>query len=157
MFFYLDRSYLLQASSPSISDSGVATFHSLIFGDETLARKAIGGACDLLLADRSNRTPDSAAFREAVDMFHDTGLYTNAFEPRLLSESQMYIRDWSDRECTERDLPDYVNACVRFIDSEMKRCDVFSLDDTTRRDLLTQLEDHLIERKQEDLSKFDSS
>lgn len=87
-------------------------------------------------------------------MFHETMIYTNEFEPRLLQHSQAYIKEWSDRESAEKDLPEYVAESVKFIQDEVDRCDSFNLDDTTKRDLLTQLEHHLIERKEDDLSKF---
>lgn len=60
---------------------------------------------------------------------------------------------WADKECAERDLPGYVAESVKLMDVEMKRCDQFNLDLSTRRDLLTKLEDLLIDRKEAELSK----
>ena len=154
IFFYLDRSYLLQTSSPSIYESAITNFRFSIFGDKTISSKAIDGACDILLGDRNNLSPDTSLFRLAVDMFHELGVYTYDFEPKLMHYSQIYICEWSDREVAEKDLPDYVTACVKLIEDEMKRCDLYDLDNTTRRDLLALLEHHLVERREADLSKY---
>ena len=87
-------------------------------------------------------------------MLHELVVYTSDFEQKLLASSQTFIVDWSEHECADRELPDYVRESVKLIDREMKRCEIFSLDNTTRRDLLTLLEDHLIERRQADLGKL---
>lgn len=156
IFFYLDRSYLLHKSNPSIQESTTQCFRDHIFGDSALAGKAVDGACDLLALDRAQTNPDQALFKDAVDMFHDLAIYTVEFEPRMLAISQSYIREWADRECGEKSLPDYVDACRNFIDSEMARCDGFDLDSTTKSELLNLLEHHLIERKEADLISQDA-
>lgn len=116
----------------------------------------IDGACALVLADREQESPDTELFKDAVDMFHALAIYTDRFEPRLLATSQAYIVQWADRECADRELPDYTSRCNDFINSEMGRCDGFDLDDTTRRELLQLLEHNLIERKEADLIDRDS-
>ncbi len=153
IFFYLDRSHLLQTSSPSIHDTAVTQFRTHIFGDPLLRTKIIDGTCDLLLADRKGSSLDHSLFRDAVKLFHDLAVYTTDFEPRMLHLSQDYISKWADRECSERVLADYVEECLEFIETEMKRCELFEFDATTRRALLTLLEHHLVERKEADLSK----
>ena len=110
----------------------------------------------MLLADRLQQSPDKALFKDAVDMFHALAVYTNEFEPKLLATSQEYIAGWADRECTDKELPDYVSACNTFIDAEMARCEGFDLDDTTSQELLQQLEHHLIVRKEAELTNRDS-
>lgn len=124
-----------------------------MFGDEQLKPKIIEGAYQLLLADRTGTAGDRTLFEDAVKMFHDLQVYSSDFEPYMLTKSQEYIHAWSDKECSERELPSYVTEAVKFMDAEMGRCDQFALDTTTRRALLTLLEHHLIERKEAELSK----
>ena len=156
ILFFLDRTYLLQNSKTSLEGSSVKIFRSHVFGEAAITGKAVEGACELLLADRKQQAPDTGLFKDAVDMFHALGVYTNEFEPRLLATSQAYIAEWADRECNARDLPDYVAACNTFIAAEMRRCDGFDLDNTTRRELLQLLEHHCIDRKEADLTDRDS-
>ncbi|KAL9096825.1 MAG: hypothetical protein Q9165_000789 [Trypethelium subeluteriae] len=80
-------------------------------------------------------------------MFHESSVYSNSFEPRMLELSQDYILQWSDQACDEMELAEYIRACVQFIDRETKRCEVFGLDTTTRKALLVTLEDLLVEKR----------
>lgn len=86
-------------------------------------------------------------------MMHDISVYTVHFEPRMLTLSQDFIAQWAQRESTANDLPEYVQRCFELIDVEVARCDTFALDSTTRRALLTLLEFHLIEKREDFLSK----
>lgn len=86
-------------------------------------------------------------FSKAIKMFHEIQVYTKHFEPRMLEFSQMYVKDWSDAASCEMTLPAYVKSALALMKSEMARVEIFSLDGSTRRDLLTLLEDHIISRK----------
>ena len=156
ILFYLDRTYLLQNSKTSLTDSSIKIFRSHVFGESAISGKVVEGACELLLADRKQASPDTALFKASVDMFHALGVYTNEFEPRLLATSQNFIAEWADKVCDEQDLPEYITSCKKFVDEEMKRCDGFDLDDTTRKDLLELLEHHCINRKEADLLDRDA-
>lgn len=68
--------------------------------------------------------------------------------------SQTYVMKWADAESTEKSLPEYVRNARALMDREMKRVELFSLPNTTKRELLTLLEDHLIQRKEPKLSTF---
>lgn len=149
IFFYLDRAYLLQNSQPSIHDSTISLFRTHVFNAKALQTKIIDGACDLLLAERQGSSVDTSVFKDTVKMLHDIAVYTTYFEPRMLTLSQEYIAEWAERECTANDLPEYVKRCFKLIDVETKRCDAFELDSTTRRALLTLLEYHLIEKRED--------
>lgn len=156
IFFYLDRSYLLQTQKPSINETAIAQFRTHVFGENSLQSKVIEGAYDLLLAERTGRNPESSLFKIAVRMFHDLGVYIDAIEPRILADSQKYIAEWSEEQSAVLKLPVYVDECVKLIDKEMERCDLFELDSTTRRALLTLLEHHLIEKREDYLTDDDS-
>lgn len=72
----------------------------------------------------------------------------------MLELSQTYIAEWAEKESLEKSLADYVASARKLMSGEMARVDMFGLDSTTRRDLLTLLEDHLIQKKETRLSKF---
>jgi len=113
--------------------------------------KVIEGTGELLLADRHGTSSDNQIFDAAVKMFHELGVYTNDFEPHMLAASQTFVYDWSDKMIAKKVLPDYVSSAVALMDQEMKRCEDFDLDRSTRNELLTLLEEHLIQRRAPEL------
>lgn len=155
IFYYMDRSYLLQSSKSSLQDVAVQMFRDGISHNETLKPKIIDGACDLIAADRMEQDLDRSILRQAISMFHDLATYTNSFEPRMLAFSQLYVTQWAE-EKSAGPVPDYVNAASQFMKSEVARCELFGLDMSTRRDLLALLEDHLVERKVDYLTEKDA-
>lgn len=147
----MDRSYLLHSIvNPSIDGMGLIQFQSQIFSDSTLKLKILQGACDLVKADRSsNGQPvDHSLLRQAIDVFHALMVYTRDFEPMLLGESQAYFVKWADRQSSTRNLAKYVEECHKLIDCEMSRCEAFAFDPSTRRELVTKMEELLIRRKE---------
>lgn len=94
-------------------------------------------------------------FSKTINMFHDMQVYTRHFEPRLMEVSQEYIVKWADTASSEKSLPDYVRSARALMDRELKRVEMFSLPNTTKRELLTLLEDHLISKKESRLTNQD--
>ncbi|KAF2011380.1 Cullin-domain-containing protein [Aaosphaeria arxii CBS 175.79] len=154
VFCYLDRSYLLPKQD-SLHDISVGLFRSIIFEHEKLKPHIVDGACDLIATDRDGKDLDRGTFGEAIKMFHDMHVYTKHFEPRMLELSQNFIHEWAERESSEKGLAEYVKASRALIKSELARVEHFSLDRSTRRDLVTLLEDHLISRKESRLTNQD--
>jgi cullin-4 len=154
IFFFLERSYLLSSSKPTIDQLASQLFREIIFQNVTLKAKIVDGACDLVSAARSqDQALDKDLFRQAVALFHALSTYTSSFEPRFLSLAQDYIVAWSDRTITEMTVPQYVTLAGELIAREVERCEEFELDSSTKRDLLIMLEDHIIERQQQALIK----
>ena len=151
IFCYLDRAYLLPRHE-SLREISIDLFRSIIFDHPKLNKRIVDGACDLVAADRTVGDLDSEIFSKTVNMFHDMQVYTKHFEPQMMSCSQDYIMQWSDAESAEKSLPEYVRNARELMDREMKRVEMFSLPNTTKRDLLTLLEDLLISRKEARLS-----
>ena len=151
IFFYLDRSYLLHSASlPSIDEMGVNEFRTNIFMPQQLQSKILQGACDLVSADRSGDEParNNILYRDAIKMFHSLSVYTKFFEPKLMSESEQYYLSWAGRTVSETELAGYVESCVKLIDQEISRCDMFGLDQTTKKALEQYLEDILVDQRQ---------
>src|SRR5690242_163764 len=147
IFCYLDRAYLLPRHE-SLRDISVDLFRSIIFDHAKLNKRIVDGACDLIASDRAGEDLDSEVFSKTVSMFHDMQVYTKHFEPQMMSYSQDYVMKWADTESVERSLPEYVRNARGLMDREMTRVEMFSLPNTTKRDLLTLLEDQLIVRKE---------
>ena len=151
IFYYLDRSYLLHsASSPSIDEMGIRQFRTIIFMLEPLKSKILQGACELVGADRSGNeiARNNCLYRDSIKMFHSLAVYTEFFEPMLVGESEQYYLLWAERIVPATDLAGYVESCVKLIDQEMRRCDDFGLDQTTKKTLEKYLEDILVAQRQ---------
>ena len=157
IFFFMDRSYLLSSSKPTLSELTPQLFREIVFTTERLKPKVVDGACDLVAAERRKRQKlDPNLFQQAVDMFHELQVYTASFEPRFLGLTQQYVAEWSDNLIVEKSVPEYVALAEGFTASEMARCEEFTLDASTRRDLLALLEDHLVVRKETDLTEYEA-
>jgi cullin-4 len=154
IFCYLDRAYLLPRHE-SLREICISLFRSIIFEHDKLNPRIVDGACDLVATDRTGGDLDSEMFSKTVNMFHDMQVYTLHFEPRLMEISQEYIVKWADTESAEKSLPEYVRNSRALMDREMKRVEMFSLPNTTKRELLTLLEDHLIMKKESRLTNQD--
>ncbi|KAF2126421.1 Cullin-domain-containing protein [Dothidotthia symphoricarpi CBS 119687] len=147
IFCYLDRAYLLPRQE-SLRDISIDLFRSVIFEHAKLNQRIVDGACELVAADRAGGDLDSDMFNRTVTMFHDMQVYTKHFEPRMLELSQEYVVKWADTESAEKSLPEYVRSARALMQREVKRADMFRLPNSTKRDLLTLLEDHLISKKE---------
>lgn len=131
-----------------MQDQAFTLFRTIVCEDPALKPKIVAGACNLVQADRDGEELDKDTFRDAVAMFHDLTIYTSFFEPKLLELSQQFVAAWAEQASQEKGLADYVRSAVQLMDKEMQRCELFNLDSTTRRDLLTLLEDHLVQRQE---------
>ena len=154
IFCYLDRAYLLPRHE-SLRDIAIGLFRSVIFEHAKLNPRIVDGACDLVDADRTGGDLDSAVFKKTVEMFNEMHVYTEHFEPRFLELSQEYVVKWADAESEQKSLPEFVRNARSLMDREMHRADIYLLPNTTKRDLLSLLEDHLISRKEDRLTNQD--
>ncbi|TKA79219.1 hypothetical protein B0A55_03961 [Friedmanniomyces simplex] len=157
IFFFLDRSYLLSSSKPTLSELTPQLFRELVFSYDSLKPKTVAGACDLVAAERTGKQKlDQNLFQQAVDMFHELQTYSASFEPQFLGTTQQYVAQWSDEMIVEKSVPEYVALAEDSIAAEMARCEEFALDASTRRDLLALLEDHFVVRKETDLTEYEA-
>ena len=160
IYFFLDRSYLLSSSKPTLSELTPQLFREIVFNHNRLKDPVILGACALVGEDRvSSKTfagEHADLFKQAVDMFHELSVYSASFEPRFLALTQQFTSELSDQMIVEKSIPEYVDLAEETISKEMRRCDDFTLDPSTRRDLLALLEDHLIQRKETDLTEYEA-
>ena len=98
---------------------------------------------------------DPELFREAVSMFHTLSVYTKEFEPKMLGESQTFFREWTSSKIGTLNLAKYVEECHTLLESETVRCESFALDETTKKDLVDQMEIFLVEEQEERLTRSD--
>ncbi|THV99380.1 Cullin-domain-containing protein [Aureobasidium pullulans] len=125
IFYYMDRSYLLQTSRGSLQDVTIKIFRDNIFEDPSLKLAIIDGACDLISADRAGQELEPSHLSQAITMFHDLATYSTSFEPRMLASAQRYVVEWANEKSAEKPLPEYVNEAITFMTKEIERCELF--------------------------------
>lgn len=149
IYFFLDRSYLLSSGKTNLSDLTPKLFRDIVFNNESLKSHIVEGACDLVAKERQQQSGgDQDLFKRAVEMFHELTVYTASFEPRFLGHSQEFVDQWSTETSQEKNVPEYVALAGECITKEMDRCENFALSLSTRRDLLSLLEQHMIVRRE---------
>jgi cullin-4 len=147
IYFFLDRSYLLSSSKTNLTDLTPKLFREIVFNHGSLKPHIVEGACDLVATERQKQSADQDLFKRAVEMFHELTVYTASFEPRFLGHSQEFVDHWSTETSSQKSVPEYVALADKCIKKEMERCDDFALSPSTRRDLLSLLEQHMIVRR----------
>ena len=151
IFFYMDRTHLLDSSSPSLQELSIELFLGYVLQDDIVKGQTLNGVCELIQLDRAGQTFDSNLSKQAVSMFNELGIYTRLFEPLMLDKSQTYVSNWARSTSDAESLAEYVRNSLDLIGSEMKRCDTMGINSTTKRSLLTLLEEHLINQQKDRL------
>lgn len=143
IFFFLDRSYLLSSSKPTLAELTPKLFREIVL-DDNIKEKVIQGACDLVTEDRQAHTLP-LLFDSSISMFNDLSVYNTSFEPQFLESSKAFASAWADSHAQTDDVPTYVSAAEQVINEEMERCT--KLATGTRRDLLAILEEDFVVSK----------
>ena len=157
IFFYLDRSYLLHSSLPPIDQMGTTKFRDCIILESGIKLKLIEGACELVHADRhdNEEARNERLFRDAIKMFQSLTIYEDFYVPSLMADSEEYFSAWAEKSVTANNLAGYVEECGKLIERELRRCDLYGLDQTTKKELEKYLEDILVDYRQARLIKVD--
>ena len=150
---YLDRAYLVPKQH-NLKDILVWLFRDIIFDGSELENATVLGACNLITADRQGGCLDQKTLGDAVKMFHAIQRYTTLFEPKFLAISQDFVNNWANKNAADLSLPEYVRESLQLIKTELSRVEAFSLDLTTRNELLSQLDYHLVYRHQDKLGNL---
>lgn len=132
---------------------GLQQFQTYIFLDKYLKPKILQGSCDLVAASRANtgsRTDaESELLRRAVAVFHDLGVYSRHFEPLFLSESEKYLKSWSQKESEKQYLGTYAENCHRLTEKELTQCELFALTRNTQQSLSALFDEYLVRDKED--------
>ncbi|KAF1994351.1 cullin-4B [Amniculicola lignicola CBS 123094] len=154
IFLYLEGDYL-KPQSKTLDIITTDIFREIIFHHARLRPKIVNGACELVATYRAGKELETELFANAVKMFNELQVYTKFFEPRMLELSQTYALEWADSAIAEKRLDSYVKAAKDLMDKELARVKTFELPKSTKRDLVTLLEDHLISRQESKLLGHD--
>lgn len=130
---------------------GLIQFRSHVFADSDLKPRVLQGACDLIQADRdedSSSVTDSSLLRNSIELFHGLDVYTSEFEPLLLSQSRAFFFSWAEQEAAGY-IVAFVERSHRLIEREVTRCELFSLNRSTKQQLSELLDEALVDEQED--------
>lgn len=133
-------------------------FRDHIFYNSQLKSAILEGSIGMLSGDRrvEGAVPFEAdLFRNVIDMFHIMAVYTSDVEPKLLGTSQNFFSEWAKFHAAGHDLPLFLRQSQDLKAAEIARCEKFSLPDTTKRELISQIDNYLIEHRVSRLTQAD--
>ncbi|KAI5306450.1 Glycosylphosphatidylinositol (GPI) anchor assembly protein [Ascosphaera pollenicola] len=137
---------LLRSISHAWTTWSERLFRSLILTNETLKKRALEGICTLIDQDRkSSEAFDGDLSRSSIKLAHRLGIYMSDFEPYFLDRSEEYFNNWVESSMTE--LKSYVENVQDLLEREMTRCDLYSIDRSTRQKLSETMDDIFIASK----------
>jgi len=159
IFYYLDQTYLLRShENPGIIQTGLISFRSMVFEDSIIKPKVLSGVVTLIDSDRKRQPSEaeSTLLLQSIDVLHQLGLYTTDFEPLFQTATDRYLRVWRDTESHKDNLGEYANACTELLARELTRCDILSLDRSTRSQISDLFDIVLLDEELETLTTDDS-
>lgn len=159
IFYYLDQTYLLRSQeNPSITQTGLVSFRAVVFEDPIIRPKVLSGVVTLIDSDRKRQLneKDSTLLRQSIDVLHQLSIYTSDFEPPFQTATEAYFRLWRDTESHKDDLGEYANACTDLLARELTRCDLLTLDRSTRHQISDLFDTVLVSEEVETLTNDDS-
>jgi Cullin family/Cullin protein neddylation domain len=134
----------------------IELFRDKIYHHRDLKQRIIEGTCGMLAVDRGQQrsaTFDSELFRHVIAMFHAMTVYTLEIESKILGASQSFFVDWVDEHSDASDLKTFLGWSRQLKATELERCDKFSLSDSTKRELVQQIDKYLIENQARRLTR----
>ncbi|PNY24029.1 Serine/threonine-protein kinase TEL1 [Tolypocladium capitatum] len=143
-FSYLDRTYLLRESLPSINDMAIAHFRRMAFPQQDTAAsseglsgaKAVTGICEMIEYDRrGDERMDAGLLKDSVRMLYVLGVYVKHFEPMFLRQSEAYFKEFG-ASWSASSLKEYISACETLLRREDYRCIAYNLESTTEKQLM---------------------
>lgn len=161
-FSYLDRTFLLRESLPSINDMAISHFRRMAFPQSSQTNgsspgeKAIAGVCEMIEYDRrGNERLDSNILKESIRMIYVLGVYVKQFEPVFLKQSVSYFEEFGE-SWSASSLKGYIAACENLLNREDHRCMAYNFDSATVKQLMDSAHKILIDQYSEKLLHGDS-
>jgi len=150
VFLYLDRSYLLNNTNPSIQPvetTGLELFRRHIILAQEIEAKFMNGIMTLFERDRQQYPINASLLTSAIRMVDSLDLYASHFEPRFLVMSRKYYSRLGMLEATSNSLAEYLDECSQQLHKEALRCERYRLDPPTKRSMGLILEEGLLKNQ----------
>lgn len=82
-----------------------------------------------------------------IRMISNLGLYSSDFEAKFINVSREYFSRFAEQESRSLSLAGYLLECTNQLDRESLRCEKFQLDQSTRREIVSVLEEEMVHKQ----------
>lgn len=150
IFFYLDRSYLLSAPNlQTIWETGLSLFRTHIASDDKISPRFLRGIFSLFEKDRQSQGEviNITLLLSCIRMISNLSLYSSDFEPKFINVSREYFSRLAENISQSKNLAGYLEECMNQLEGETRRCDKFQLDLSTKREIVSVLEEVMVKKK----------
>ncbi|KDO35014.1 hypothetical protein SPRG_01077 [Saprolegnia parasitica CBS 223.65] len=158
-FMYLDRYYVKHNALPTLAESGLNAFKSVVF--EGIKKDVVDAMLELVEKEREGEIVDTTLLRNCIEVFETMGMgtldvYVTDFEEPFIKRSTAYYatkaQTWLEGDST----PAYMIKTEDCLKSESSRVARY-MHSTTEAKLLRALEIELLEKHQKTLLERENS
>lgn len=154
IFYYLERKYLFHARDPKvrrITPTALVIFRTHIVCDSRFEESFLSDVIKTYLQLRSKpaSTSDSEddRLRTCIEILRELELYDEKFQPSFLREVAKLFRKIAEEEVAKGDAAQYIALICRLLVSESEVCYKYRLENETRRHLLVELEQGMVNQQ----------
>eukprot|EP00937_MAST-01D_sp_MAST-1D-sp2_P006022 g6022.t1 len=152
-FMYLDRYYVRHHSLPTLDESGLERFKTLVFDE--VKKDTTEAMLAVVNQEREGQEVDRALLRSCVEVFESMGMgsldaYNQDFEDALLSNSETFYARKSQEWVFSDGTPEYLIKAERVLQAESERVKAYMHVDTEPK-LLGVCEAQLLEKHERTL------
>ena len=152
-FMYLDRFYVKHHSLPTLEESGLERFKTLVF--DAVKADAAAAILAVINREREGEEVDRSLLRSCVDVFEAMGMgtldtYNQDFEDKLLTSSEQFYGRTSQEWIFADGTPEYLLKAEAALTAEKDRVAAYLHGDTETK-LLTTCQRELLEKHERTL------
>lgn len=146
IYFFLERSYLLGASMPSIWDMGLEIFRTNVVNEPSLSDAYFTDVATMFEDDRNGDRKWTGRLLTAIRMIVSLSLYSTDFQPIFLESTKQYYEGIATHN-EQSPIEDYLRLCTARLEDERERSERFGLEQRTQRSAIEIMDKVLIEQQ----------
>ncbi|KAK9462049.1 Cullin family-domain-containing protein [Lipomyces oligophaga] len=150
MFFYLDRSYLLQKTGEvSIWDAGLVYFRSVVVKYKSIELQLMASIMASFERYRSHDVEQRELIKRAIQMFIALDVYMSLFHPQFIASTREHYTVLADEKAETVSVKDYLELTQSSLAFELEQANIFSLRPATKSLAVEVVKKAMIESKVE--------
>lgn len=133
----------------TIWDTGLDLFRTHIASDSRIGKRFLLGIFHLFEKDRQSQGEviNMSLLLSCIRMITSLGLYSSDFEPKFINVSRDYFSRLAEQESQSQNLAGYLAECTSQLERESLRCEKFQLDLSTKREIVSVLEQEMVHKQ----------
>ncbi|KAK9465333.1 Cullin family-domain-containing protein [Lipomyces arxii] len=150
MFFYLDRSYLLNTpGQSSIWDTGLKLFRTEIVENTVIGSQLMTSMMIYFEEYRSKHDVPVEKLSTVVRMISILGIYASTFHPEFVESTRLHYENLANMYVDTLLVPDYLKLVLDCLKFENDAAATFGLDRTTRNEAIETVKTQLVQNEVE--------